>query len=89
MPVIKFYIISCSADVDCPEPIFFIWCDKYGMPWTRDEAETHIVQCQKETKCEHCNAAIHHINLVRTRAVGVKYDEDFSRKLAGKKKEKK
>jgi len=81
MPAIAFFVISCSADA-MPEPLF-IWGEggKGSMPTTRDEAETRITACQEKTGCLVCDAQIHNIHLVRSRAVGTKYNEEYSRTL--------
>ncbi len=82
MPTIRFFIISCSSDVNCPEPLF-VWGegDDHNMPSTREEAERRIAICQESIGCVLCDAQVHQIRLVRSRAAGVKYDEEYSRTL--------
>lgn len=87
MPIIKFYIISCSADVRCPEPLF-VWGEggDHSMPTTREEAEGRVTACQKKTECPKCDAEIHHIYLSRSRAPGIPYVQEYSRKMGRPKK---
>ena len=84
---IPFYIISCSADAENPEPIF-VWGEgeDHSMPTTREEAERRIKICQEKTGCTLCDAEVHHIGLVRTRRLGLKYNEEYSRLIARHKK---
>jgi hypothetical protein len=81
MPTIRFFIISCSSD-GLPEPLF-VWGEggDHSMPTTREEAERRITICQEKIECALCDAQIHQIRLVRLRAVGVKYNEEYSRTL--------
>lgn len=87
MPTVKFYIISCSADMENPEPLF-IWgegANDHSMPTTREETERRIATCQEKTKCLKCDAEIHHINLMRLRNSGIVYDEEYGRRGKHKK----
>lgn len=75
MPVIKFYIISCSSD-GLPEPLF-VWGegDDHSMPTTHGEAERRIMICQEKIGCALCDAQIHHLNLIRSHKPGLPYDD--------------
>jgi hypothetical protein len=81
MPTIRFFIISCSSD-GLPEPLF-IWGEgaDHSMPTTREEAEVRVMRCRETIGCKICDAEIHRINLVRSRASGVPYTEEYSRKI--------
>lgn len=82
MPTIRFFIISCSSGVRCPEPLF-VWGEgaDHSMPTTRWEAEGRITACQKKEKCLKCDAQIHRIYLSRSRAPGIPYIQEYSRKI--------
>ncbi len=88
MLTIRFFVISCSSD-GMPEPLF-VWgeSDDHSMPTTREEAERRIAICQESMGCALCDAQVHQLRLVRSRAAGVKYDEEYSRTLGKQKMDK-
>lgn len=63
------YVISCSSDSMLDTRKLFIW-GEMGMarwlPETMAEAKKRILQCQKESKCESCDAEIHRVVIERT-----------------------
>lgn len=69
---IIFYVVSCSAETEMDVRSLYVFGESQflgGLPGTEKETHRRVLECQKRSGCQRCDAEVHKCEVERTKEI--------------------